>query len=187
MATYAETKRALAEGMTGFTHLFNAMRPLGSRDPGPIAAALETPSVWFGMIVDGAHVDPAMLRLALRGAASPMLVSDAMPVVGGAQSFTLNGRNIAVQGSACIRDDGTLAGTALDMASAVRNCVKLLNLPLACALRYASTEPAKFLGVDHEIGRLAPGLSADMVALEPTHVRILSTWVGGDEVSNTAQ
>ncbi len=187
MATYAETKRALAEGMTGFTHLFNAMRPLGSRDPGPIAAALETPSVWFGMIVDGAHVDPAMLRLALRGAASPVLVTDAMPPVGGASSFTLNGRKIAVQGTACIRDDGTLAGTALDMASAVRNCVKLLDLPLACALRYASTEPAKFLGVDHQIGRLVPGFRADMVAIEPTHVRILGTWVGGDEVSNTAQ
>ena len=187
MATYGETKRALAEGMTGFTHLFNAMRPLDSRSPGPIAAALETPSVWFGMIVDGAHVDPAMLRLALRGTATPMLVTDAMPPVGGAPSFTLNGRKIAVQGTACIRDDGTLAGTALDMASAVRNCVKLLDLPLTCALRYASAEPAKFLGVDREIGRLAPGFRADMVALEPTHVRVLGTWVGGNWVCNKAR
>jgi N-acetylglucosamine-6-phosphate deacetylase len=73
MATYAQTKSALAEGLSGFTHLFNAMRPLGTREPGPIAAALETPGAWFGMIVDGEHVAPVMLRLALRGAAHPML------------------------------------------------------------------------------------------------------------------
>ena len=84
MATYAQTRAALAEGLSGFTHLFNAMRPLASREPGPIAVALEEPSAWFGMIVDGEHVAPAMLRLALRGAGQPMLVTDAMPPVGGA-------------------------------------------------------------------------------------------------------
>src|SRR5215471_4355518 len=67
MATYTQTRAALAEGLTGFTHLFNAMRPLESREPGPIAAALEAPGAWFGMIVDGVHVDPVVLRLALRG------------------------------------------------------------------------------------------------------------------------
>src|SRR5436190_12428807 len=72
MATYAQTTAAMAEGLTGFTHLFNAMRPLASREPGPIAAALESTRAWFGMIVDGAHVAPAMLRLALRGAAHPI-------------------------------------------------------------------------------------------------------------------
>ena len=181
MATYAETKRALSEGMTGFTHLFNAMRPLASREPGPIAAALESPNAWFGMIADGVHVAPAMLRLALRGAANPMLVTDAMPPVGGsATMFALFGRAIDVHGQCCVAQDGTLAGTALDMASAVRNCVRLLDMPLASALRYASTEPARFLGVDHQRGRLAPGLQADMVALEPSSVRVVGTWVAGE-------
>ena len=69
MATYAQTRSAMADGLTGFTHLFNAMRPLASREPGPITAALEEPAAWFGMIVDGVHVDPAVLRLALRGLA----------------------------------------------------------------------------------------------------------------------
>ena len=124
-ATYSETKAALAEGLTGFTHLFNAMRPLASREPGPIAAALETPDAWFGMIVDGHHVAPAMLRLALRGAARPMLVSDAMPPVGGRKAgFVLNGAEIAVRGGRCTRADGTLAGAAISMADAVRNCVR---------------------------------------------------------------
>ncbi len=139
MATYAQTKASLDEGLAGFTHLFNAMRPLESREPGPIAAALESPAAWFGMIVDGVHVAPAMLRLALRGAAHPMLVTDAMPPVGGrAPRFTLYGNEIVVRDGRCARADGTLAGAALDMASAVRNCVRLLDAPLTDALRLSS-------------------------------------------------
>src|SRR5262249_24458891 len=92
MATYEQTRAAMAEGLTGFTHLFNAMRPLSSRDPGPIAQALESPEAWYGLIVDGVHVDAAMLRLVLRGLGHPMLVTDAMPPVGGSNSpFKLHG------------------------------------------------------------------------------------------------
>jgi N-acetylglucosamine-6-phosphate deacetylase len=181
MATYAQTKTAMAEGLTGFTHLFNAMRPLASREPGPIAAALECAGAWFGMIVDGAHVDPAMLRLALRSAARPMLVTDAMPPVGGIEStFWLSGERIEARGATCMRRDGTLAGTALDMASAVRNCVRLLGVPLTTALRYASHEPAAFLGVGDRLGALATGYQVDMVAFDPDDLRILGTWVAGN-------
>ena len=121
-------RRRLPKVSPAFTHIFNAMRPLSSREPGPIAAALETPGVWFGMIVDGEHVAAPMLRLALRGAAHPMLVTDAMPSVGGSKSsFTLNGQEITVHDGRCTRGDGTLAGAALDMASAVRNSVRLLG------------------------------------------------------------
>jgi N-acetylglucosamine-6-phosphate deacetylase len=184
MATYAQTKAALTEGLVGFTHLFNAMRPLESREPGPIAAALEAPGAWFGMIVDGMHVAPAMLRLALRGAAHPMLVTDAMPPVGGrAPSFTLYGNEIIVRDGRCARSDGTLAGAALDMACAVRNCVRLLDVPLPAALRFASTEPARFLGLGKELGRLAPGYRADLVAFDPDHIGIVETWVAGDATS----
>jgi N-acetylglucosamine-6-phosphate deacetylase len=188
MATYTQTRRALDEGLSGFTHLFNAMRPLGSREPGPIAAALESSRAWFGMIADGVHVDAAMLRLALRGSATPMLVTDAMPPVGGRLThFTLTGRRIEVRGACCVRDDGALAGTALDMASAVRNCVRLLGVPLAVALRYASSEPARFLGVGHDLGGLKAGLRADMVALEPRRIRVLGTWLGGDWQAATTE
>jgi N-acetylglucosamine-6-phosphate deacetylase len=186
MATYTQTKAALSQGLTGFTHLFNAMRPLSSREPGPIAAALESPQAYFGMIVDGAHVDPAMLRLALRGAAHPMLVTDAMPPVGGRTSaFSLLGRNIEVRGASCVAEDGTLAGTALDMATAVRNSIRLLDVPLTDALAYASTEPAQFLGLN-DLGRLAPGCRADMVALVPGDVRVLGTWVAGQWLETIA-
>jgi N-acetylglucosamine-6-phosphate deacetylase len=180
MASYDETKTAIEEGLTGFTHLFNAMRPLSARDPGPIAAALECPAAWFGMIVDGLHVDPAMLRLALRGKARPMLVTDAMPPVGGGQrEFSLFQRRVRVQGEACLDATGTLAGTALDMSAAVRNCVRFLDVPLTTALSYASFEPATFLGLGDRLGRLAPGYRADMVAFEPNEVRVDGTWIAG--------
>jgi N-acetylglucosamine-6-phosphate deacetylase len=181
MATYAQTRAAMAEGLTGFTHLFNAMRALAAREGGPIAAALETPDAWFGMIVDGVHVEPAVLRLALRGLARPMLVTDAMPPVGGRHSsFTLYGHKISVRDGRCTRQDGTLAGAVLDMASAVRNCVRLLGVPFETALRFASAHPANFLGLEQSLGRLAPGYRADMVALEGSGVEVLETWTAGN-------
>ena len=180
MATYTETCAATAEGLTGFTHLFNAMRPLTSREPGPIARALESDDVWFGMIVDGVHVDPVVLRIALRGRGRPMLVTDAMPPVGGCRSnFYLYGREIRLLDGRCLRADGTLAGAALDMAAAVRNCVNLLQVPLEDALRFASTNPAEFMGLGDVLGKLCPGHRADMVAIDPAIITVWATWVAG--------
>ncbi|HEY2530198.1 MAG TPA: N-acetylglucosamine-6-phosphate deacetylase [Xanthobacteraceae bacterium] len=180
MATYDQTVAAMAEGLDGFTHLFNAMRPLGTREPGPIAAALESSNAWYGLIADGIHVSPAMLRLALRGAGHPMLVTDAMPPVGGTRSsFSLNGDTIIARDGCCRRGDGVLAGAYLDMATAVRNCVRLLNVPLTDALRFASTYPAAFLGLDDRLGRIAAGYRADMVALDGAKIEAVQTWVAG--------
>jgi N-acetylglucosamine-6-phosphate deacetylase len=181
MATYDQTGAALAEGLTGFTHLFNAMRPLAARDPGPIAAALDDPRAFYGLIVDGEHVAPAMLRLALRGAGHAMLVTDAMPPVGGSRdAFRLQGKEIIMRDGRVTTKDGVLAGSALDMARAVRNCVALLGLSLPEALRMASAVPAAFLGITDRFGRLAPGCRADIVALDPDAVRVLATWVAGE-------
>ncbi len=181
MASHAQTVRAMAAGLTSFTHLFNAMRPMQAREGGPIAAALELPAAWYGLIVDGIHVAPAMLRLALRGAGHPILVTDAMPPVGGTRSsFLLNGETIAVRDGRCARADGRLAGACLDMATAVRNCVRLLDVPLTDALRYASANPAEFLGLGDRLGKLAPGYRADMVALDGESIDVLQTWVAGD-------
>jgi N-acetylglucosamine-6-phosphate deacetylase len=179
-ASYEQTRAAFGEGLSGLTHLFNAMPPLSARAPGPVAAALEEPRAFYGLIVDGEHVAPAMLRLALRGRGQPMLVTDAMPPVGGSGSaFTLCGKQILVRDGRCATADGTLAGSALDMASAVRNCVRLLDLPLAAALRLASAAPAAFLGLAGRLGRLAPGYRADLVAFDPAEVTVLATWVAG--------
>jgi N-acetylglucosamine-6-phosphate deacetylase len=184
MATYQQTRAAMAQGLQGFTHLFNAMRPLASRDPGPIAAALEEPGASYGLIVDGVHVDPAVLRLALRGAGHPVLVTDAMPPVGGTRSsFSLYGETISAADGRCVREDGTLAGSVLDMASAVNNTVRMLGVPLSDALRFAALNPARAIGLDDTLGKLAPGYRADMVAFEPEEVRVIDTWVAGSAVT----
>jgi N-acetylglucosamine-6-phosphate deacetylase len=180
-ATYAATRAALDHGLSGFTHLFNAMSPLTSRAPGVVGAALEDPRAWCGIIVDGVHVDPVVLKLALRLRPHGRfnLITDAMPCVGADQtSFELQGKTITVRDGACFDDEGTLAGSALDMASALRNAVRLLGLDLADASRMASRNPAEFLGLDHERGRIARGCYADLVLLDD-NLQVLDTWISG--------
>ena len=109
-----------------------------------------------------------------------MLVTDAMPPVGGKQaSFRLYGQTIHSDRAHCLRQDGTLAGTNLDMATAVRNCVRLLGVPLESAVRFASAHPASFLGVEHWLGRLAPGYRADLVAIDPATIEVTGVWSAG--------
>jgi N-acetylglucosamine-6-phosphate deacetylase len=186
MATYDETRQAISDGLSGFTHLFNAMRPMESREPGPIAAALEAAGCWYGLIVDGEHVSIPMLKLALRGAGSPMLVTDAMPPVGGKKaSFTLYGNEIVVENGRCATKDGKLAGSAIDMATAVWNCVRFLDVTLTDALIYASLSPARFLGLGDQLGRIAPGYRADLVAFEPDEVDVVGTWLAGEYAASS--
>jgi N-acetylglucosamine-6-phosphate deacetylase len=180
-ADYETIRAALAAGVRGFTHLFNAMTPFGSREPGVVGAALEDADSWCGIIVDGHHVHPASLRVAI--AAKPrgkmLLVTDAMPPVGADRpDYVLNGETIVVRDGICQTAQGVLAGSALDMASAVRNAVQLLGLPLEEAVRMASTYPAEFLGLGESHGRIAPGFRADLVVLDD-QCRVQQSWIGG--------
>ena len=137
--------------------------------PGIVGAALYDENTWCGIIVDGHHVDPIMLKLALRCKRHDrfMLVTDAMPAVGSAEpTFILQGRTIRVVDGICRDENGTLAGTALDMAAAVRNAVSMLGLDIAEAARMASEYPAEFLGLGHELGRIAPGYRANLVLID---------------------
>ena len=180
--SYEQITEALDAGMTGFTHLFNAMSPLGSRRPGAVGAALDHAGSWCGIIVDGQHVAPASLRIALKtkGAERLMLVTDAMPSVGiENKSFMLQGRQIRVAGGVCVDEDGVLAGSDLDMAAAVRNSVKLLGVDLPTAVRMASHVPAEFLGLGHELGKIAPGYRADLVMTTDT-IEVIESWIGGE-------
>jgi N-acetylglucosamine-6-phosphate deacetylase len=180
-ADYATVRAALDAGVRGFTHLFNAMSPLASRAPGMVGAALDDPESWCGVIVDGHHVHPASLRVALK--AKPrgklLLVTDAMPPVGAEDpSFDLNGETITARDGICQTANGTLAGSALCMIDAVRNAVAMLGVPLEEAVRMASAYPADFLGLAGTHGRIAPGLRADFTAVD-AGLRVTETWIGG--------
>jgi N-acetylglucosamine-6-phosphate deacetylase len=180
--TFEEVSAALKDGVRGVTHLFTAMSPMHHRNPGAAGAALADPGCWCGLIVDGRHVHPAVLRIALAAKRADrfMLVTDAMPCVGAAQDFfMLQGRRIHVQDGICVDEDGTLAGSAIDMASSVRNCVEMLGLPLERAARMASLYPAEFLGLDGDIGRIAAGHRANLVALD-ARLHVKSTWIDGE-------
>jgi len=180
-ATFDETRTAFASGVGGVTHLFNAMSPMNNREPGTVGAALHDPDCWCGLIVDGKHVHPAVLQVAMRAKPSDrfMLVTDAMPNVGSSSdSFMLQGRRITVKDGVCVDENGTLSGSAIDMATAVRNAIELLELPLETAVRMASTHPARFLRLGHELGRIAPGCRASFVVADDG-IRVKSTWIDG--------
>lgn len=180
-ATFEQTLEAFRGGVSGVTHLFNAMSPMTNREPGTVGAALHDPDCWCGLIVDGRHVHPAVLRIALH-AKSPdrfMLVTDAMPGVGSDRDhFMLQGRRITVKDGVCLDENGTLSGSAIDMATAVRNAVGLLGVPLETAVRMASAHPARFLRLDDELGRIAPGLRASFVVADDD-LRVRATWIDG--------
>ncbi|MDY6922476.1 MAG: N-acetylglucosamine-6-phosphate deacetylase [Pseudomonadota bacterium] len=185
-ADYPTTRAALEAGMTGFTHLFNAMSPLTSRAPGAVGAALEDINSWCGLIVDGHHVDPVVLKLALRCRPRNrfMLVTDAMPSVGATEDhFMLQGRRITVRDGLCLDPDGVLAGSDLNMAAAVRNAHALMDLDLAEAIALATVNPAEFLGLGGVRGRIAPGLAADLVILDEA-LTVTETWIGGQRLVN---
>jgi N-acetylglucosamine-6-phosphate deacetylase len=171
----------IAPPITGVTHIFNAMPPMATRDPGPAAAALAAPDLFAAVIADGIHVHPAMLRLLLR-AKTPdrvLLVSDSMSVAGTQESqFTLQGRTIHRRDGRLVTDNGTLAGADLSLLQAVRTMVAVTGLDLPAALGMATRVPAAFLRLSHEIGDISPGLRADMVVLSPA-VEVIGTVVAG--------
>jgi N-acetylglucosamine-6-phosphate deacetylase len=180
-ASYEQARDALDEGVTGFTHLFNAMTQLTGREPGVVGAALESDSAWCGIIVDGFHVHPASLRIALaaKGPDKLVLVTDAMPTVRSEETtFSLGGRPIRLENGLLTAEDGTLAGSNLDMASAVVKAAQALQIDQAAALRMASLNPARALGIEDLTGSIAPGLRADLALLRPDG-RVLQTWIGG--------
>ena len=170
---------ALAAGAAGFTHLFNAMSQLGSRAPGVVGAALASATAFASIIADGHHVHRTSLRAAWQalGPARLPLISDAMPSVGTDQGFVFNGQSIRLVNGRLTDAAGTLAGAHLTMLEAVRNCVRHAGLPLADALRMATSAPADAVRLADR-GRLSQGQRADLVALDPSF-GLAGVWVGG--------
>ena len=181
-ATYEQALAGVNAGVTGFTHLYNAMTGLESRAPGVVGAAFDSPNAWAGLIADGYHVHPAALRHAIntKGVDRSILVTDAMPIVGSdSDEFWLDGQLITACDGVCCNAEGVLAGSALDMASAVKYTASELGFGLAAAAQMASRNPAEFVGLCEHIGSIAVGQKADFVVLN-ADLGVDSVWIAGE-------
>ncbi len=183
-ASVEQTLAAIDAGATGFTHLYNAMSPLTSRAAGMVGAALLRDEAYCGLIVDNEHVDKVSCQLAIKCKTSKklMLVTDAMSHVGSDQtSLTFAGMEISRTGNKLTIEGGRLAGSALDMATAVRNTVTNLDTPLDQTLQMASSTPTKFIELHHNKGQLSEGYDADWVVLTDD-LHVTQTYIGGKQV-----
>ena len=185
-ADYQTAQQAIDAGASGFTHLFNAMSPLQGREPGVVGAALLNNNTSCGLIVDGFHVDYASCKLAIQ--AKPQgkifLVTDAMPPVGTTQTqFALYDRTVYVDNGKLTSTTGELAGSSLDMASAVKNTHQGLGIALDEALRMGSLYPAQYLYQNQKVirGELKEGKQADMVVLNDD-LSVKETWISGVKI-----
>lgn len=180
-ATASQVQSALEAGACGFTHLYNGMSALTSREPGMVGTALADANSWCGLILDGHHVHPLSAKLAIRakGIEKIMLVTDAMPPVGTNQTdFAFYGERVVREGSKLTATSGSLAGSVLDMAGAVRYVVQTLHLPLNQAVYMASASPAAFLGMSTQLGSLEAGKRADMLLLN-ADLKVQRSWIAG--------
>lgn len=180
-AAYDDIVTAYQHGLTGFTHLFNAMSPLAAREPGVVGAALSDPDSYCGIIVDARHVHPQTLKLALRCKPHDrfMLVTDGLANVGtNNDSFKLLNATIRIKNGVYVDENGTLAGSALDMRQAVRNAMAHLGVDLYQASIMASAAPARFLGLSHEYGEIAKGFRASFVIADDD-LNVRETWIDG--------
>lgn len=178
-----ETARVYEKaGARMVTHLFNAMSPLGHREPGLVGAALQSTTLHCGLIADGIHVVGPSMGIALRakrGQGRIFIVTDAMSPIGtDVTSFTLNGREILRKDGRLTLADGTLAGADIDMLSSVRFVHEKLGLPLEEAVRMATVYPAEAIGISHK-GSLRQGADADFVLLNDD-LSMNATFIGGN-------
>jgi N-acetylglucosamine-6-phosphate deacetylase len=183
-AGYKVASDAAAHGLRGFTHLYNAMSQLGSREPGVVGAALDLDDCWCGIIVDGHHVSAPSVRIAHRAkpAGKLYLVSDAMATAGtAATSYELYGEVVEVVDGGLRDRDGRIAGSAIRLIDAVRVSHLEVGLALEECLRMASLYPAEFIGSADRLGRIREGYRADLVLFDADFA-VQGAWVAGERV-----
>jgi len=166
-ADAAQTQAALAEGATCVTHLFNAMSAMLNRAPGVTGAAINS-AAYCSLICDGIHVADSMVGLAVRArpvADRMILISDAMPTVGGDDSFVLYGRTVGLVDGRLVNSEGSLAGAHTTMADTLARMVKVVGVDLQSALRMTITNPARLMGLSQSLALVGTPL-ADLVVLD---------------------
>ncbi|MBU2926296.1 N-acetylglucosamine-6-phosphate deacetylase [Colwellia sp. 1_MG-2023] len=183
-ADFETAQKAIDAGADGFTHLFNAMSPLQGREPGVVGSALLNDKASCGLIVDGHHVDFASCLLAIKTKPQGklFLVTDAMPPLGtDDKEFMLFDRKVILDGGKLTSPTGGLAGSVLDMATAIKNTHQILNIELGEAINMATAYPANYVNQQSIRGRLFEGCQADFVVLSNS-LSVEQTWISGKQV-----
>lgn len=185
-ATYEIALSSFKAGVKHAIHLFNASAPLHHREPGLVGAVLANKEINAEIIADGHHLHPSMLKLlgSVKGNRGLTLATDAISAAGMPDGeYTFNGRKVSMEGKKITLPNGTMAGSSLTMIEAVKNMVKMAEIPLHEAIRMASLNPARLLGKESVKGALAPGMDADIVLLDKD-LNVKMTMVNGEVVFN---
>jgi N-acetylglucosamine-6-phosphate deacetylase len=167
MATYEETVSGIEAGIRYATHLFNAMPTLHHRQPGLLGAALADERVTIGLITDGVHVHPALIKVIWQAVGGRLnIVTDAMAALGTSPGqYQIGDQTVQVTAEEARLLDGTLAGCIVSLDAALRNLMAFTGCSLAEALPTVTNIPAHLLGLADQKGRIAPGCAADLVLL----------------------
>ncbi|WP_455779911.1 N-acetylglucosamine-6-phosphate deacetylase [Gordonibacter pamelaeae] len=180
---YDTAVRAFELGARQLTHLYNAMDPMHHRKPGPIPAAVEHGEVTAEIIADGVHIHPAMVRLAFQlfGDDRMILISDTLRAAGLEDgTYDLGGQDVTVRGPVATIDNGALAGSVSDLMRCLTVAVRDMGIPLASAVKAASANPARALGLDAERGAIEPGKVADAVLLDKETLDVKAVVLRGE-------
>ena len=186
MATLAEARAGFEAGIRYGTHLFNAMPPLHHREPGLVGALLTDERMTIGLIPDGIHVHPALVKMVWEGVARERLnfVTDAMGALGMPPGrYLLGDHEVYVSETTAQLADGTLAGSIISLDTALRQAIAYTESSLTAVLPTFTSVPARLLGLDHQLGHIRPGYLANMVLLSSTY-RVNSTIINGIIINN---
>ena len=183
-ATYQEAKEAVDAGANIFVHVYNGMSGLHHREPGMVGAALNLNNVYAEMICDGHHVHPAAAEVVVkaRGPEETVLITDCMRAGGMGEGLSRLGEFEVVvkDGTARLKDSGSLAGSILELIEAVQNVLAWGLVSLPDALRMASLAPAKSVGIDHVCGLIAEGRPADLIVVDDAG-QLIATYLDGQK------
>lgn len=179
-ATYAQTLAAFDAGADGLVHCYNGMTGLHHREPGMVGAGLTDTRAWLELIADGHHVHPGAMRLCCCCAKERIvLITDAMQAAGMPDGrYTLCGEEVSMQNGVVRTATGGLAGSTLSLDAAVRNMVEHADITAEDAIHMASLHPARLLGIANQIGSLAPGKRANLIALDGG-LHLQQIWIQG--------
>ena len=184
-ADFERISEAINCGLSGFTHIYNAMSQISPREPGVVGASLHFDEAIVSIIVDCHHVHPALVQLAFKQKPKGKLlfVSDAMATIHSDDSFELYGEVLNDTNGKIVNADGKLAGSSITQIDAVKNAVNVCNIPLDEALSMASRYPAEYLGIDDHLGTLKAGHRVDIVHFDSSF-NVLNVWGSGKQVKN---